>query len=169
MESTAPPLGAVIPKLELEYGFGTVTVTVADPLTMVKTGCVEVAVIVALVGAARVEDEVKMPDGEIVPAFEGLTDKVTADICPPVPWTVAAHVLVSPALIDVGAPVTLTDVIVGTGGAVMVTLAVPDLVGSCALVTVIVALPELGTEEGALKRPELEIVPKSVAHVMAEL
>jgi hypothetical protein len=44
-------------------------------------------------------------------------------------------------------------------GGFTVTVAVPDFVGSCVEVAVMVALPELGTVAGAVYSPELEIVP----------
>jgi hypothetical protein len=46
-----------------------------------------------------------------------------------------------------------------TGGAVMVTVAAALLVESAALVAVIVTVPGLGMADGAVYRPDVEIVP----------
>ena len=50
-----------------------------------------------------------------------------------------------------------------------VTVAVPDLLGSCTEVAVIVANSVTTPPEGAVNRPELEMVPALAAQVTAEL
>jgi hypothetical protein len=63
----------------------------------------------------------------------------------------------------------MTETAVMAGGGFTVTVAAPDLVESCVLVAVIVALPEAGIDEGAVYKPELVIVPESADQVTAEL
>jgi hypothetical protein len=65
------------------------------------------------------------------------------------------------------AHVTATEVIVGAGvAACTVTLAVPDLLVSCALVAVKVTVPAVG---GAVKSPPELIVPALAVHITVEL
>jgi hypothetical protein len=109
---------------------------------------------------------VKTPEDVIVPL---LAVQLTVELKPPVPLMVAEQVDEAPLANrrDAGEQVTVTDVMVG--GGFTVNVAVPNLVESCVLVAVIVALPEAGTEEGAVYKPELVIVPESADHVIAEL
>lgn len=95
------------------------------------------------------------------------TVHATEELKLPDPETEALHWLVWPAGTVVGVHETLTDVIVD--GAVIVTLAEPDLVESWVEVALMVSVPEAGTDIGAMYRPELEIVPETADQVTAEL
>jgi hypothetical protein len=64
-----------------------------------------------------------------------------------------------------GAQLTVTDVMVG-GVEVTVTVAVPDLVASCALVAVTATA---AVAAGAVSRPLVETDPALADHVTAEL
>jgi hypothetical protein len=68
---------------------------------------------------------------------------------------------------------TTTDVMprppVEAAPAVRFTTAVPDTVGVCVLVAVMIALPDAGTVVGAVKTPDAEIFPTLELQVTAEL
>jgi hypothetical protein len=108
---------------------------------------VEVAVTISTPDAGAVSGAVYTPAVVMAPYF---ADHVTALLKLPVPITVGVHWLVAVvcACSVVGAHDTLTDVMVGA--AVIVTLAVPDLVASSVEVAVIVAEPDVGTVAGAV-------------------
>jgi hypothetical protein len=133
---------------------GMFTVTVADPAW--AASWVEVAVTVAVPAAVAV----KTPDEVIVPPVAVQT---TSELTAPVPCTVAAHRLLCPIRTLAGVQTTATEEI--TGEADTVTVALPDLVGSCVDVAVIVAVP--GAK--GVKTPEGVIAPAFTAHVNAGL
>ena len=73
----------------------------------------------------------------------------TVELNAPVPVTVGVHCEVAPVWIETGLQATVTAVMVGAG-AVIVTLAEPDLVVSWVLVAVIDTGFVVGTALGAL-------------------
>lgn len=83
------------------------------------------------------------------------------------PLTVASHWLAPSISTVVELQVTETDEM--DTGVVTVTDVEPNLVESWVLVAVIVTLPETGTEEGAVYKPALVIVPESADQVTPEL
>jgi hypothetical protein len=93
-----------------------------------------------------------------------LTVHVTAELYAPVPLTVAVHVDVCVAMIEVGVHETLTDVTVGEAD-VTVTVPEPNFVESCTEVAVHDALP---TAVGVRTPPDV-IVPFVAVQVTAEL
>lgn len=100
----------------------------------------------------------------IVPPF---AVHVTAELKSPVPCTVALHCEVALGATVEGLHVTDTDEIVG--GLVPVatiTVAVPDLLASSALVAVTVTI---AAELGAVRSPLPLIVPLLAVHVTVEL
>lgn len=102
---------------------------------------------------------VNTPAGDTLPF---VAVQVTACDGELVPLTTALHAAVAPRLIVVGLQVTATLVTVGAVG-LTVTLAVPDLAGSCVLVAVTTAVPmALG-----VKTPALVTVPSVAVHVTA--
>ncbi len=134
-------------------------VTVAEADLVVSACATAVTVTVAGLGTAA--GAVKTPDVEIVPvvAFPPVTPftcQVTAVLL--VFCTVAVKVCDAPVttLAEVGEIEILTG---GGGGAVMVTVAEADLVVSACETAVTVTVAGLGTAAGALKTPEVEIVP----------
>jgi hypothetical protein len=107
---------------------------------------------------------VNKPELEMVPA---LAVHVTPELKLPVPITVAEHWLVWPYRMVEGEQLTLTEVIVEPGFTVTVT--VPDLLVSCVEVAVIVTCSDVAPPDGAVNKPELEIVPALAVHVTPEL
>jgi hypothetical protein len=105
---------------------------------------------------------VKSPLAVMVPP---LADHVTAELKLPVPWTVAAHCDVEPALTAAGVQVTLTEVMVGAA-ICTVTDAIPDLVVSCVLVAVTVTVPGVA---GAVRTPPGVMLPELLDQLTAEL
>jgi hypothetical protein len=81
-----------------------------------------------------------------------------------VPPTLAANVSVPPVADDAVAGDTVTDVTVGAGAAVTVTLDVSDLLPSATLVAVTVSVPAFA---GAVYTPPAVIVPSNARHVTA--
>jgi hypothetical protein len=103
-------------------GCGTVTglmVTVADPVILVYPGTVDAAVMVAVVIAASVAEEVNTPP-VIMPAVVGLTDQVTTWLGLSCPATTAVHVLFCPAVRVVGVHEAVTEVTVVVGPVLLV-------------------------------------------------
>ena len=89
------------------------TVTVADPVILVYPGTVDAAVIVAVVIALIVDEQVNTPAAVIVPALAGLTDHVTAWLGLFVPFTVAANAERIPPAVHVAVVgLTVTEVTV---------------------------------------------------------
>jgi hypothetical protein len=82
-----------------------------------------------------------------------------------VPATVALQCEVAFVFTVDGAHATCTEVTV-EGGVCTVMAAVPDLVGSCVLVAVMVTIPAAA---GAVKAPLVFTVPPLADHVTAEL
>jgi hypothetical protein len=82
-----------------------------------------------------------------------------------VPVTVALHCEVALVLTVDGVHAAWTEVMVEEG-ACTVTVAVPDLVGSCVLVAVMVDVP---AEPGAVNTPLVFTVPPFADQVTAEL
>lgn len=74
--------------------------------------CVELAVIVAVPATAGA----KTPELLMVPALDGLTDQVTAELYVPVPVTVDVHVAVCVISMEDGVHETVTDEMVGCDG-----------------------------------------------------
>jgi hypothetical protein len=138
------------------------TVTVAAPALLVSW--VEVAVIVTCSEVTPPDGAVNKPELEMVPA---LAVHVTPELKLPVPITVAEHWLVWPYRMVEGEQLTLTEVIVEPGFTVTVT--VPDLLVSCVEVAVIVTCSDVAPPDGAVNKPELEIVPALAVHVTPEL
>ena len=81
------------------------------------------------------------------------------------PCTVALHCDVPETATDAGVHVTVTEVMV-LGAACTVTVAAPDLVGSCALVAVTVTAAGV---EGAVNTPLAVIAPALADQATAEL
>jgi hypothetical protein len=88
------------------------TVTVAIPVILVYPGIVDAAVIVAVVTAAIVAEEVNTPPVVIVPALVGLTDQVTAWLGLFCPTTVAENDWLPPAVTVAVDGLTVTEVTV---------------------------------------------------------
>ena len=76
--------------------------------------------------------------------------QLTAELKLPVPATDAEHWLVCAGWRLAGAQETLTDVMVGGAGALMVIFAVPNLVESSVEVALTLSEPDVGTVEGAV-------------------
>ncbi len=115
-------------------------VMVVEP-DLVVSAC-DVAVTVALAGVVRIAGAEYSPLLLIVPGPAVL--QVTAVLV--VPWTVAVNCCVAPRITVAVAGVTVTV----TTGAVMVIVAVSDLVGSSFEVAVTVTVGGLGTVSGAV-------------------
>lgn len=103
--------------------------------------------------AVPVAADVKMPSLVTLPIAAGLTDHVTAVLKLPVPVTVDVQVEFCAVAMEVGEQITDTAAIVE--GATTVTVAEPDLVGSCVEVAVMVAVPA----PVGVNTPELVTVP----------
>jgi hypothetical protein len=136
--------------------------TTTDAVPNLVVSCVDVAVITvvpALVG-------VKNPEDVIVPS---VAFQVTAELYDPVPCTVAVQLDVCVVRMDAGEQSTETEVIVdGAVTVTTVTVALPDLVESCADVAVMVAVPV----PTGVRTPALLTVPMLVGltdHVTDEL
>jgi hypothetical protein len=82
-----------------------------------------------------------------------------------VPATVALHCEVALVFTVDGLHAACTEVM-AEGGVCTVMAAVPDLVGSCVLVAVMVTIP---AEAGAVKAPLVLMAPPLADHVTAEL
>jgi len=82
-----------------------------------------------------------------------------------VPATVALHCEVALVFTVDGLHAACTELMV-EGGVCTVMAAVPDLVGSCVLVAVMVTIP---AEAGAVKAPLVLMAPPLSDHVTAEL
>lgn len=101
---------------------------------------------------------VKAPEEEMLPAD---ACQVTAALKLPVPWTLAQHWTDCPSFRE-WAHDTVTEVMVGGGGAVTLTVAGPDLDVSATDVAVIVTCPEV---LGAVNSPEVEMLPAEAVQV----
>jgi hypothetical protein len=106
---------SVVVAPSVTVGCGTdagLTVTVAIPVILVYPGIVDAAVIVAVVTAAIVAEEVNTPPVVIVPALVGLTDQVTAWLGLFCPTTVAENDWLPPAVTVAVDGLTVTEVTV---------------------------------------------------------
>jgi hypothetical protein len=110
------------------------TATVADPDLV--GSCVDVAVMVALPAAVGVKTPLLLTP----PTPDGLTDQDTELLKLPVPVTFEVQADVCVVWMELGEQVTDTAVIEDDPDTT-VTVAEPDLVGSCVDVAVMVALP----------------------------
>ena len=128
---------------------GLVTNTVA--LLDCVESCTDVAVTVPVPAAEGVKTAVSTPDETAAPS---VAVQFTAGLKAPVPNTVAVQLELCVVRMEGGEQSTEIDVIVG-GGKATVTIAEPDLVGSCVDVAVIVAVPA----PAGVKTPALLIVP----------
>jgi len=134
-----------------------VTVILADP-DFVVSAC-DTAVTVTVAGLGTAEGAVYSPEVEIVPTVEfppvaPFTCQVTAVLEVPVTVAVNCCVFATCTDADAGATETLT-----CAWAVTVTAADADLVVSACDTAATVTVAGLGTAEGAVYSPEVEIIP----------
>jgi hypothetical protein len=135
-------VGLQVSETPVMVGGAAVTVMVAEPDVLVYPDCVELALQLAFPAA----DGVNTPPEVMVPP---VAVHVTVEVKAPVPLTAATQVEVCAVVMEEGVATTVTLVTVG-GGAVMVTVAFPDLVASSVEVAVTMSDPEAGTAEVAV-------------------
>jgi hypothetical protein len=140
--------------IEIEVTIGRLMLMVAEADFVLSALLVAVTVVVRMEAPA-----VNRPAGEIEPLA---ADQVT-DLSVTVPCTVAENCCVPSARRLTFAGEMVTEV---TVGALTVTVAAADFVGSATLVAVTVTVPPLA---GAVSKPPAVIVPPEVDHVMALL